>query len=257
MQSAIYTGRVFHERHGAVRHRLAYDVFYLLLDLDELPQLDGETRWFATNRRAFFSYHDADHGSTPAAGRPFAATLRDALASAGLMAHDWSFRVLTMPRVLGYLFNPISVVYCYDPDTRLRAMVYEVNNTFGERMTYVMPVSRPADRLHQRCDKALFVSPFFDLAGHYEFSLSEPGPRLDLRIDYFDSDELRLRASFTGRRQPFSAGVLAGLAWRYPAATLKVAAAIHFEALKLWLKRVPLVRHVRAGNRTIAIGTEQ
>ncbi|MEQ8233483.1 MAG: DUF1365 domain-containing protein [Gammaproteobacteria bacterium] len=253
--SSIYTGSVVHRRAAPRAHALRYGVFYLLLDLDELPVLDACSRLFGYNRAAWFSFHDVDHGYGD--GTPFRAWLDAALDTAGIDAGDWHFRVLCMPRVLGYVFNPITVVYCYAPDGRLGAMVYEVNNTFGERLGYVVPVhGDDATRgiLRQRCEKALFVSPFFDMQGHYEFSVRPPGARLALGIDYREGDALRLRAVFSGQRHAFAASTLRALAWRYPAATLKVITAIHYEALKLWLKGVPVVRHVTADGRAISTG---
>ncbi|MEQ8659614.1 MAG: DUF1365 domain-containing protein, partial [Gammaproteobacteria bacterium] len=189
-------------------------------------------------------------------GTPFRDWLVAALARAGVGGTDWTFRVLCMPRVLGYVFNPITAVYCHAGDGRLAAMLYEVNNTFGERLSYVVPVAAgdTSGILRQRCEKALFVSPFFDMQGHYEFAVRPPGARLTLGIDYREQEALRLRAVFAGRRQPFTAATLRALAVRYPAATLKVVGAIHYEALKLWLKGVPLVRHVTAGGRIISTG---
>lgn len=252
--SAVYLGTVFHRRPAPRAHALRYGVFYLLLDLDELPVLDRRSRLFGYNRAAWFSFFDADHGSGD--GRPFRDWLGEALAAAGIVREDWRFRVLCMPRVLGYVFNPITVVYCHDASGHLVAMLYEVNNTFGERLSYVVPVAaHPGGAvIRQRCDKALFVSPFFDMRGHYEFAVREPGTRLTLGIDYREDAALRLRAVFAGRRQPFSAKTLRALAWRYPAATLKVIAAIHYEALKLWLKGIPVVRHVTLGDRSISTG---
>ncbi|MEX2481725.1 MAG: DUF1365 domain-containing protein [Gammaproteobacteria bacterium] len=242
--AAVYTGTVFHQRWAPRPHRLRYRVFYFLLDLDALSELDAASRWFGYNRRAWFSFRDADHGAGD--GTPFRDWLARALAQAALGAGPWRFHVLCMPRVLGYVFNPITLVWCYAADGSLAAMVYEVNNTFGERLAYVIPVDAEREVLHQRCDKALFVSPFFPVSGHYEFRLRQPGPRLDILIDYHDNGAHQLRAAVSAERRPFSTASLTSLAWRQPLATLGVIAGIHFEALRLWLKGVPLIRHVVA-----------
>ena len=252
-RSAVYRGEVVHTRTSPREHCLRYSVFYLLLDLDEVAAMASTSRLFGWNRPAWFSFLGADHGD----GRDLRECLRDVLAEAGLEDPAWRFQILCMPRVLGYVFNPISVVYCYSKDGELSAMVYEVNNTFGERLSYVVPVSGDPERVKQRCDKALFVSPFFDMEGHYDFNLSRPRESLDITIDYRHADEHRLHVVFRGRRQAFTARTLRGLALCYPAVTFKVIAGIHFEALKLWLKGIPLVRHIKAGNRSIAIGNEQ
>ncbi len=253
--SAIYVGDVFHRRVATRRHNLRYRVFYLLLDLDEALPTAAASRLFGWNRPAWLSFHDADHGAGD--GRPLRDWLDDTLHHAGLADTRWQYRILCMPRVAGYVFNPISVIYCYRADGQLGAMVYEVNNTFGERLSYVLPVGDSSARIRQSCEKALFVSPFFDLSGHYEFDLSQPTDKLTLRIDYRREGNLSMRAAFSGRRLPFTAANLRSVAMRYPAATLKVIAAIHFEALKLWLKGIPLVKHVKAGDRTTAIGNQQ
>lgn len=252
MNSCVYVGRVTHERTHPRAHRLDYRLFYLLLDLDELESLAARTKLFAHNRAACLAFHDADHGSGD--GRSFRAWLGDALAAYGLPARR--FRVLVIPRVFGYAFNPITVVYCHDAQDRLVAMLYEVNNTFGERVSYLAPVTRSDGMIRQRCDKSLFVSPFFDLAGHYDFRLTLPGERLHLAIDYADEERTRLKACFAGERRPFSPATLRGLLLRYPGAALKVVAGIHFEALKLWAKGTPLVRHVTAGEHLILPGNE-
>lgn len=253
--SAIYTGQVFHQRWAPRAHRLRYRLFYCLLDLDELPALDAITRWFGYNRRAWFSFHDADHGAGD--GTPFHDWLSTALTAAGLVQPRWHFRVLCMPRMLGYVFNPISVVWCRGDDDRLRAMVYEVNNTFGERIAYVIPVEHERDVLHQRCDKALYVSPFFPVSGHYEFRVQQPGSRLEIVIDYHDEGVHQMRAAVTAQRRAFDAASFASLAWRQPLATVAVIVGIHYEALRLWLKRVPVIRHIAAAaRRDFSVGTD-
>ena len=240
---------------AARAHRLRYRVFYFLLDLDALPRLDRSPRWFAYNRRAWFAFHDADHGAGD--GTPFRSWLAERLLTAGLGPGPWRFRVLCMPRVLGYVFNPISVVWCHDAAGTLRAVLYEVNNTFGERQAYLVPVNEAGELLHQRCDKTMFVSPFAPLAGHYEFRLRETARRLDLVIDYHLEGVRQLRAAFGGTPRPFHARTLAGLAWRQPCLTLGVVAGIHLEALRLWLKGVPLLRHVaRPRENELTLGRE-
>jgi DUF1365 family protein len=162
------------------------------------------------------------------------------LHAAGLDARRWRFEVLCLPRVCGYVFNPISVVYCRD-ETGLVAMVYEVNNTFGDRVHYVLPVADPASRVvRQRCAKTLYVSPFFDVEGGYRFDLTPADARVALSIRHEDEQGLRLHAGFTGRRLPWTAANLLRCALRFPFATLKVIVGIHWEALALWRKGVPL-----------------
>jgi DUF1365 family protein len=252
--SAVYCGEVVHTRKSPRKHSLRYSVFYFLLDLDEAEAIASTSRLFGWNRPAWFSFRDADHGDGD--GRDLREYLRDVLAEAGIEDLVWRFQVLCMPRVLGYVFNPISVVYCYRTGGELAAMVYEVNNTFGERLSYVVPVSGDPKRIQHRCEKALFVSPFFDIKGHYDFNLSPPQESLDITINYRHADEQRLHVVFRGRRQAFTAHTLRSLALRYPAVTFKVIAGIYFEALKLWLKGIPLVQHINAGSRSIPTGNK-
>lgn len=139
MTSAIYVGRVTHARHRPRRHRFAYGVFSFLIDLDELPRLDRDCRLFSHNRFNLFSFHDRDHG--PGDGTPLRDWVAACLAEAGMDLAGGPVRLLCYPRILGYVFNPITVYYCHDPAGRLGAMLYEVSNTFGESHTYVIPAT--------------------------------------------------------------------------------------------------------------------
>lgn len=236
LRSAIYVGRVTHHRARPRVHDLDYALFYALIDLDELPQL-ARRGLFGWNTRAPMSFHDADHGTLP--GRAFRDSLDETLAAAGLPRRHYRYAVLCLPRVLGYVFNPISVVYCHADDV-LVAMVYEVNNTFGERVNYVLPVAADAAVIRQRCDKTMYVSPFCELSGSYRFDVTRPRDRLALSIRHEDAEGLRLHAGFTGRRLPWTSRTLLTALARFPFATVKVIAGIHWEALRLWLKGVPL-----------------
>lgn len=237
LRSALYAGWVTHRRARTRAHRLRYGSCYFLLDLDELAALDDGVL-FGVNRRALLAWRDTDHGAGD--GRPFRVFLEDALRAGGFPAVPYRFEVLCLPRVLGYVFNPITVVYCHAGDS-LVAMLYEVNNTFGGRIHYLLPASTEARRISRhRCEKALFVSPFFDMQGHYQFDLTPAGEHLALAIRYADEVGLRLHAAFSGRRRPWSRGALLASLIAFPLATLKVIAGIHWEALRLWLKGIPL-----------------
>jgi len=253
MNSCIYTGRVHHRRYGATAHSLDYRVFYFLLDIDELDALAQTSRWFSVNRRGWFAYHDADHGN--GTGISIANWCRDVLRRVGLDVPVVKFQMLTMPRVLGYVFNPISVIYCLAADDDVAAVIYEVRNTFGERIAYCAPAGRGPGTIRQRCTKEMFVSPFFSLEGFYDFRLDRPGDRLHFAIDYFADGERRLHAAFHGARRPFDSQNLAALALRHSSSALKVTAGIHFEALNLWRKGAPLVRHMKL-RRDVSLGTE-
>lgn len=240
--SALYRGEVMHQRLRPRRHRLRYRAFWLSLDLAEIDSLGARLRLFSRNRFNLLSFHDADHGDGSA--RPLAAQIEAHLQRAGVdLGSAGAIRLLTMPRVLGYVFNPISIYYCYGSDGRLGAVVYEVTSTFKVRHSYVIPAEAegaPGEVFHQTCGKSLHVSPFMGMNIIYNFRGRAPGPRLDLTIDARDAEGALLVASMTGRRVALSDAALVRAAAAAPLLTLKVIAAIHWEALKLWLKGVPL-----------------
>jgi DUF1365 family protein len=253
MNSAIYQGEVYHRRFGGGGHAFRYRTVYFFFDLDELDDLARISPWFRVNAPGWFSYHDADHGERT--GESMRSWLCGILAGASYPGDGWRFRVLTMPRMLGYVFNPICVVFCEHPDSGSAATIYEVNNTFGERVAYLAPVAIADGTIRQRCDKSMFVSPFFKLGGHYDFAIDDTADRLRIAIDYHLDGARRLHASFSGRRQPFDAATLRRIAVTQSATTLKVTAAIHFEALRVWLRGNRLVPRRRAV-KTLSIGTK-
>lgn len=241
--SALYRGGVTHRRLRPRDHRLNYRVFWLLLDLAEIDGLDRRLRLFSRNRFNLLSFHDRDHGDgSGAALRP---QVEAWLERAGVALEGGPIRLLTMPRVLGYVFNPISLYYCHRADGRLAAVVYEVTSTFGVRHAYVIPVpveDQAAGLIRQGAAKALYVSPFMGMEMDYEFRGHVPGERLDLTIDGVDSGGVLITAAMSGERHDLTDADLLSAAFALPFLTLKVVAAIHWEALKLWLKRVPLTR---------------
>jgi len=246
--SALYAGTVVHVRTRPSRHRLRYRLAQTLLDLDELPHLDRTLRAFGYNRSGLFSFHDRDHGDGSGDLRGW---VEKRLAEAGHGLRPGAVRVLCMPRILGHVFNPLSVYFCHDEDGRLGAVLYEVNNTFGERHSYVLAVEGDLHPVRQHCDKAFHVSPFMPMGLRYDFTLSPPGQSVGVQVCASDGEGLLLDAAFTGQRQTLDdAHLLASLA-AYPLMTLKVVAAIHWEALKLWLSGVPLAPRVSPDRRPI------
>lgn len=254
MNSALYSGQVMHHRLRPREHTLRYRVFWMLLDLDELDEMSRSLRFFSRNRFNLMGFHDADHGD--GSETPLRVQATRLLERRGVDIGSGAIRLLTMPRVLGYVFNPISLYYCHRPDGALAAMIYEVTSTFRERRAYVLPVA-PEDgrvgRIDQATGKGIYVSPFMDMDMRYAFKGSVPDERLDLAIDGLDSQGLLIATAMRGRRRALSdRAVLAAMA-AMPLLTIKVVAAIHWEALKLWLKGVPLTRKppaeaIRAGS---------
>lgn len=248
--SALYTGHVMHQRLRPLRHRLRYRVFSLLVDLDELPALHARLRWLSVDRFNLFSVQVRDHGAGDAAGPR--AHVEQQLRAAGLPTGG-AIRLLAMPRILGYAFNPLSVYFCHAPSTEsdgegesgaagaLQAILYEVNNTFGQRHSYLIPVADAAAPLddaciEQRCDKDFHVSPFLGLDMHYRFRVRPPGESLRVGIQACDAQGPMLVASLDARRHPLTDAALLRAFFGHPLLTLKVMGAIHWQALKLWLK---------------------
>jgi DUF1365 family protein len=238
MNSALYAGSVTHRRYFPVTHRLRYGVWYALVDLGELDGLDG-IAGFGVDRRAPVSFRQRDHG--PRDGAPLRAWIDTQLAEAGVDLEGGAVRILCHPRVLGYVFNPLSVWFCHGPEGDLRAVLYEVSNTFGESHAYLVPV-HPGDRGPHVFDKELFVSPFIDLAAVYRFTANAPGDRLGIAVSEHVAQGRVLTASLTGRRLALTGANLARVLLRYPLVTVKTIGGIHWEALKLWLKGAPYRR---------------
>jgi len=240
--SALYFGTVLHQRMKPRRHRLRYRVFSVLFDLDELPTLGNRLRLFSYNRFNLFSFHDRDYG--PGAAAPLRAHVERQLGAAGIDLAGGPIRLLCNPRICGYVFNPLSTYFCQHKDGSLAAILYEVSNTFGERHTYLIPaVADSVGLIRQSCPKRFHVSPFIDMAMTYAFRVRPPGETIGIRIAESDAEGLLLVASFTGKRAALSDAKL-GLAFlAYPLLTLGIVAAIHWEALKLWLKGVRLLPH--------------
>jgi DUF1365 family protein len=229
VRSAVYTGTLVHVRREPTRHVFRYPLSYWLFDLDELSELERRLHLFSCNGRNVVSLRDGDHfeGTAP---------LKQAVLE---LARDPSIErvlMLTQPRVLGYVFNPVSFYWCYRGDGSLACVIAELNNTFGERLPEVL--RGPELRYGHR--KRLHVSPFFGLDQSYEYAFSQPGDEVFARIDVRDDGGTRpLTAVLHGRRRELTNRSLAALLIRYPLQPLQVTALIHFEAARLWLKGVP------------------
>ena len=239
---AIYFGHVMHCRLRPFRHRFVYRVFSLFADIDGLDRLTASSRLFSHNRFNLFSVMDRDHGA--ADGAPMRPWIEAQMAKAGLSLPGCRIYMLCFPRMFGYVFNPLTVFFCYDADARLRALIYEVRNTFGEKHPYVVTLDgrQAPDALitHQR-DKDFYVSPFIEMNMRYTFRLRLPGEKLSLMIREHAPEGELLIATLTGCQQPFNDVILLKALFLYPLMSLKVIAAIHFEAWRLWRKGAKLV----------------
>ncbi len=236
--SGLYAGVVTHQRSRPKAHRLRYSMFQMLFDLDETPRLANALRLFSHNRFNLFSFFDRDHGD----GRPgpLRAWVEETLAAAGIPLEGGAIRLLCMPRLFGHVFNPLSIYYCHRADGSLAAMLYEVNNTFGERHSYLIAVPPGASGpIRQTCAKAFHVSPFMGMEMTYDFKVTTPGESVTTAVNASDGQGAPvLAAAFFGRRREFADRELVHALVAYPLLTLKVVAAIRFEAVKLILKGV-------------------
>ncbi len=240
--AALYVGDVMHARLKPMGHRFTYRVMSLLIDLDRLAEADKMSPLFGVNRRALYSFDEKDHGDRD--GSSLRAYVDRCASAQDVNLTGGRVLLLTYPRLLGYTFNPLSVYFAYAASGQLALVVYEVRNTFGDIHSYVLPV-RPGELsaagLRQAQDKLFYVSPFIEMAMRYHFRIAPPGETVKLRILETDANGPLLAASFSGRRRPLSTASLLRAFVALPLMTLKVMAAIHWEALRLWIKGARLV----------------
>ena len=237
-RSALYVGAVMHRRLRPKVHQFRYRAFWLLIDLDELPVLTARLKLFSHNRFNLFALHEADLGD--GSSTPLRIQAERLLEGAGIDIAGGAIRLLCMPRTLGYSFNPISIYYCHRPDGDLAAIIYEVHNTFGERHSYVASIDAGSDEIRQNCSKVFYVSPFMDMDLAYHFRLTAPAERVAVGINASKGGERVLHASLAGLRRELTDLALLQTFLRIPLITAKVTLAIHWEALRLWLKGIRL-----------------
>jgi DUF1365 family protein len=237
-QMLLYSGEVMHRRFSPAQHAFRHGLFFLRLRIDgeppRLPALCSRNHW------NLLSLHDADHG--PRDGGALEPWMRGVLARHGLQAADGEIWLQTFPRVLGYVFNPVSFWLCHDREGGLRAVLAEVSNTFGEHHNYLVAHAdgrqiRGDDWLTAR--KVFHVSPFFPVSGEYRFRFEDDAGGCRFRIDYDDGAGNRLVTQVRGAARPLTSAALAGELLRRPWLTFGVILRIHYHALRLWLKRVP------------------
>lgn len=232
-----------HQRLRQVGYRFVYDVFNLYVDIDELPALHNQCRLFSHNRFNLFSLYDRDVGERE--NRAFRPWLERLLRRRGVELEGGRIFLLCYPRVLGYVFNPLSLWYCHHRDGSLRAIVCEVHNTFGETHHYVLTAPNGGAmswNIEYRAQKAFHVSPFVQPDAEYHFHFAEPGKCVHVLINEFADGSPLLDASMSGTRLPLNDATLLGLFWRIPLLTLKVIALIHWQALKIWLRGAPFYK---------------
>ncbi len=240
--SALYVGHVMHHRVRPKVHRLRYRIFSLLLDLDGIDALDARLRLFSRNRFNLFAFRDRDYAART--NEPLRDQVERHMRDAGLDPDGGPIRLLTMPRILGFAFNPLSVYFCHRRDGTLAAILYEVNNTFGERHSYLLPVAPDqADTVRQDCAKRFHVSPFLGLDMRYGFKVLAPAARLSIAVTASDPQGIVLTAVHSAQRRALTDAALAGAFVSHPLLTVKVVGGILWEALRLWTKGVRVHPH--------------
>ncbi len=232
MNSCIYNGIVTHTRFKPVKHSLKYKTFSLLLDLDEIEKLSKENLIFSYNKFNIFSFYNKDHGNRNE--QSLKEWVKESLEKFNIRQNIDNIKLLCYPRIFGYVFNPLSIFYCYNKN-QLKVIFYEVKNTFNEQHTYVFKVKN-GNELKQSCKKKFYVSPFMDMQTKYAFRLLKPKKRLSVTIKQTDKKGVVLIAKQTGERKELSMKQLILNFFKYPLMTIKIITAIHYEALLLWFK---------------------
>ena len=237
--SIIYNGKVIHKRFKPKEHYFNYKVFSLLIDLEELAIIDKSINFFSYNKFNLISFFDKDHG--PRDGTGLKQWVNDNLKKIGIFNQNIKIKLLCYPRIFGYVFNPLSIFFIYNKSDQLISILYEVKNTFGEQHTYVFK-TEDQKLIQNQCKKKFYVSPFINMECKYFFKILKPDNKLSVVIDQYDDDGKLLFASQDGSASEFNSKNLILSFFSHPLMSFKIIAAIHFEAFKLWIKGVKLVK---------------
>ena len=234
--AVLYHTQVMHQRLLSPTYRFRYRVFSLLVDIDQLDRLQAEQRWLSVDRFNLFSLRTRDHG--PRNGQPWRPWIEARLAEHGIDLQGGRIQLLAIPRILGYAFNPLSLWYCAGSDGRLRAVLLEVRNTFGEHHHYLLHQGGAAlpNPIRGRKQKIFHVSPFIDMQPVYHFRLEPPGPSLRITIQEYQAEQRLLVATQSGRAEPCNNRTLLKVFLRQPWAAAKIMVLIHWQALRIWLR---------------------
>lgn len=240
-RSCLYECTVMHHRLLPKQDPFSYRIFMFSLDLDELDAVTARTLGFSRNRFNLYNFRDADHLGLTSGGVREAA--RKSLAEQGItLPAEARIQLITLPRVLGYIFNPVSFYFCFSAVGEPLCAIVEVGNTFGEKKLYYIREPDAAGAFYLRAPKHFYVSPFTDLDVDFEFKLRVPGERMEIHINDRAGDRPILLSTLSGRQIPLTSGSLARLTLKYPFITLKVIFLIHWHALLLWKKKLPFHR---------------
>ena len=244
MESAIYFGTVRHRRFRPVPHNFTYNVFMAFMDIDRIPELTAISCFLSYNRFNWASYDERDHFGNPRLS--LRQRLKKDAAAHGVSLPDGPIFLLTHLRYLGYSFNPISFFYCYDAQERLQMVLAEVNSTFGESHNYWLSQDNELPSTNSkryRQSKAMHVSPFMGMNLDYTFTLTTPAQPLVVHMDTTEDGKPFFDATLNLDRRPWSARSLRSALLAHPWMTAKVISAIHWEALRLYLKKLPVFTH--------------
>ncbi len=240
INSFIYNGTVIHKRFKPKEHFFKYKVFSLLIDLSELELLDKKISFFSFNRFNLISFYEKDHGSRD--GSSLIEWVKLNLNKNKINSENIKIKLLCYPRILGYVFNPLSVFFIYNNRDQLISILYEVKNTFGEQHTYIFRVEERNNLFQHNCEKKFHVSPFIEMNCKYFFRTLKPSEKISVIIDQYDEKDKILYASQDGIRTDFTSKQLIKSYIKHPLMTFKVILAIHFEAFKLWSKGIKFVK---------------
>ena len=240
INSYIYNGKVIHKRFKPKEHFFKYNVFSLFIDLSELDQLNDSINFFSLNRFNLISFYEKDHGDRD--GSSLMEWVKNNLSINKISTDNIRVKLLCYPRILGYVFNPLSIFFVYDKNENLISILYEVKNTFGEQHTYVFKVESDNKLIQNNCSKKFHVSPFIEMDCNYFFRILYPGEKLSVVIDQYDQEGKILFASQDGERCNLTSKNLMKSYLKHPLMTFKIISAIHFEAFKLWIKGIRFIK---------------
>ena len=238
--SCIYSGFVIHKRFRPKRHFFSYKIFSLLIDLHELKNIEKKIKFFSFNKFNILSFYNIDHG--PRDGSCLIQWAKKTLNESKINIGDGKIKLLCYPRFFGYVFNPLSIFYCYDEKSRLKAVLYEVKNTFNEQHIYIFPALTSLNLILHKCNKKFYVSPFIEMNTFYNFRLLKPSNRINIFIKQSDTNGILLTACQVGKRIEMSSKSLFFQFLRHPLMSFKVILAIHFEAFRLWSKGIKRIK---------------
>ena len=240
ISSCIYNGNVIHKRFKPKVHFFKYKVFSLFIDLSEINELNKKLKFFSLNKFNLISFYEKDHGERD--GKSLFEWVKKNLINNKISIDNIKIKLLCYPRILGYVFNPLSIFFVYDKNDNLISILYEVKNTFGEQHTYVFKVEGQNKLIQNNCSKKFHVSPFIEMNCNYFFRILKPSEKISVIIDQYQSNEKILYASQDGKRVDLTSSELMKSYLKHPLMTFKIISAIHFEAFKLWTKGIKFIK---------------